>query len=106
MKIGIFTDTYYPSVNETTVIIEDLVKYIEKKGHKVTVVSASHSEVVSEDTNKLYRVAKDIDLGAGVVANVLRRVDSLDKKQILDMKFDVVHTFGIGNVAMLGKSIA
>ena len=105
MKIGIFTDTYYPSVNETTIIIEDLKKNIEKKGHKVCIVTASHHEVVGSEEN-IYRVVRDIDLGANRVANVIRKVDSTDKKAILDMKFDVVHTFGMGNVAMLGKAVA
>lgn len=105
MKIGIFTDTYSPSINETTIIIEDLVRNIEKKGHKVTIVTASHSEVVGEESNVI-RLSREIDLGAGRVANIIRRVPSSDRKQVLDMKFDIVHTFGCGNVAMFGKSVA
>ena len=105
MKIGIFTDTYSPSVNETTIIIEDLIRNIEKKGHKVTVVTASHNEVVGEETNVI-RLSKEIDLGGHNVANIIRHVPANDKKQVLDAKFDIVHTFGTGNVAMFGKSVA
>ena len=39
MRIGIFTNTYKPMINENAIIVENLVKGLEGLGHKVFVIT-------------------------------------------------------------------
>ena len=105
MRIGIFTDTYKPSINKTSLIIDELVREERKLGHKVFIIAPSHSEVV-EDTENVVRISEEIDLGEYNIAKRYVAFSSKDKKAIQELKLDVVHTFGYGSVAKIGKRVA
>jgi glycogen synthase len=54
MKIGIFTDTYYPRVDGIVTALLHFKKGLEKRGHEVYVVTPKHGK------EKILRGIKDI----------------------------------------------
>ena len=43
MRIGLFTDVYLPSVSGVVVAVETLKKVLEKKGHKVFIITMNNN---------------------------------------------------------------
>ena len=103
MRVGIFTNTYKPMVNENAIIVENLVKGLEGLGHKVFVVTLKNSNAEAEAN--VIRLANGVDNGEhGVTKNVKLSIE--EKNKIKDLKLDMVHVFGVSSMANLGKRVA
>lgn len=55
MKIGLFTDTYYPQVNGVATSVLMLKRNLEMKGHQVYIFTTTDPKANDEETN-VYRV--------------------------------------------------
>lgn len=106
MKIGIFTDTYTPTVSGVVTSINMLEQEMKKRGHEVYVFAPSKSIQANEDQN-LYMLKSMPLLVAKQYKNRLAAFYSRDiAKKIKELNLDIVHTqseFGLGH---FGKIIS
>lgn len=105
MKIGIFTDTYSPAVNETSVILEPLVNRLKKMGHKVVVVAPTNVESI-EGSADVIRLNSNCDLGDGLASVRGSKSSRADIKNVMANDYDIIHTFGDYCAPVLGLKVA
>jgi len=102
MKIGIFTDTYFPQINGVAVSTATLKKQLEVMGHEVYVFTSTDPNAPASE-HHVYRipsVAFRTQYRLGVFASP--RLVSM----ITSIGLDVVHTHTEFSLGMLGRIIA
>lgn len=108
MRIGLFTDTYRPSINGIVYVVESLKNHLEAEGHEVFIFCpasgmrpSQQTEQLDEDEDHIIRFPSvkgpffdDYDTSFFFPPLVLARVRDLD--------LDVIHFFTPGQVGMMG----
>ena len=108
MRIGLFTDTYRPSINGIVFVIESLRRNLEEQGHEVFIFCPSgsirrrrHQGPEHEKDDHIIHFPSikglgydDYDTSLFFPPRVLNKVRELD--------LDVIHIFTPGQVGMLG----
>lgn len=104
MKVGIFTDTYYPQVSGVATSILTLKEELEKDGHEVTIFTTTDPNAIKEEKSIIrfpsipFLSFKD------------RRVAIRGKHQALkiakELEIDVIHTQTEFSLGMTGKYVA
>lgn len=107
MRIGLFTDTYRPSINGIVFVVESLKKHLEEQGHEVfifcpgsSIRPGRHAEEFDEDEHVIRFPSikgafyDDYDMSLFFPPRVLSRIRSLD--------LDVIHFFTPSQVGMMG----
>lgn len=104
MKIGIFTDTFYPEINGVATSCLNLYKELERRGHTVHVYAPKCKgwEEFQNDHLHYLESAQFIFLRDRNVA--LPGVGTI--RQALDIHFDVVHTNSEFVLGFLGRYVA
>jgi len=98
MKIGFFTDTYFPDINGVTYVVSEWKKILEKN-HDVYVIYPKSNHV--PEHNEIPVAALKFPFYEGY------RIGSpLPSKEIKKIDFDVVHVHGIFSMALMGLIIA
>ena len=104
MKIGIFTDTFYPEINGVATSCLNLYKELQNRGHTVHVYAPKckgWEEYQSENVHYLesaqFIFLRDRNVAFPGVGTV---------RQALDIHFDVVHTNSEFVMGFLGRYIA
>jgi len=104
MKIGIFTDCYYPQVNGVVISVLTLKNILEKYGHEVYIITSRDSgntdlnNVISLPSISFFRWA-EFKLALPFMA-------IKTQKQLYSLDFDVIHTHTEFSIGRLGKKIA
>ncbi len=102
MRIGIFSDTYIPQINGVSTSIEMLRKGLEKKGHKVYIVTVNpdNMKYIKED-----RVLRIPGIPIGIFDYRLTSIyPARAIKTIKSWNLDVIHSqteFGVGTFARI-----
>ena len=107
MRIGLFTDTYRPSINGVVFVVESLKRNLEAQGHEVFIFCPARSirpsqqaEAMDEDEHTIRFPSikgafyDDYDTSLFFPPLVLSRIKDLD--------LDVIHIFDPGQVGMMG----
>ncbi len=107
MRIGLFTDTYRPSINGIVFVVESLKKHLEEQGHEVfifcpgsSIRPGRHAEEFNEDEHVIRFPSikgafyDDYDMSLFFPPRVLSQIRSLD--------LDVIHFFTPSQVGMMG----
>ena len=107
MRIGLFTDTFRPSVNGIVYVVESLKKHLEQQGHEVYIFCPGGSIRPSGDDIELAeqervirfpsikgRFHEDYDTTLFFPPRVLSRIKELD--------LDVIHFFTPGQIGLMG----
>jgi len=100
MRIGIFTDTYFPQINGVSTSICTLKESLEHAGHTVFIFTTTDSKEKKKDiTSHIYRVpsvpvAKNRRLGVYFSRTLLRLIRNLE--------LDLIHTHTEFSVGLLG----
>lgn len=111
MRIGLFSDTYRPTINGITYVVDTLKNQLEAEGHEVfvfcparTVRPSKIEEMTREDCN-VFRIPSfssgffdDFDFALFFPPRVLRQIE--------EMKLDVIHVFTPSQIGMLGVNAA
>ncbi len=104
MKIGIFTDCYYPQVNGVVTSVLMLEEELIKLGHDVTIVTVKVPKHI-DDKDNIMRVNsipfsrwKEFRLGFPFFSETY--------KDIMNMNFDLIHTHTEFSMGLLGKYMA
>jgi len=104
MNIGIFTDCYYPQINGVVTSVMMLQEELEKRGHKVTIITVKVPNYIEERENviriKSIPIIRMNEFRLGIPFNVplIRMIKAL--------KLDLVHTHTEFSVGLLGKYMA
>jgi glycosyltransferase involved in cell wall biosynthesis len=107
MRIGLFTDTYRPSINGIVFVVESLKRELEAQGHVVYVFCparsirpSKHAEMLDEDEHVIRFPSikgafyDDYDTTIFFPPRVLN--------QIRDLDLDIIHFFTPGQVGLMG----
>lgn len=107
MRIGLFTDTYRPSINGIVFVVESLKKHLEEQGHEVyifcpgsSIRPSRHADEYQEDEHVIRFPSikgafyDDYDMSLFFPPRVLSRIKELD--------LDVIHFFTPSQVGMMG----
>ena len=106
MKIGIFTDTYNPTVSGVVTSINMIEQEMKKRGHEVYVFAPSKS-IQPNDNQSLYMLKSMPLLVARQYKNRLAAFYSRDiAKKIKEIGLDIVHTHSEFSVGLFGKIIS
>lgn len=111
MRIGLFTDTYRPSINGIVFVVEMLKKRLEEQGHEVYVfcpaksIRRSHDLEFSAEEDHIVRFPSikgaffdDYDTSIFFPPRVVQ--------QIRDLHLDVIHVFTPSQVGLVGIQAA
>ena len=104
MRIGIFTDTFTPFINGVTTSVLMLKKGLEKKGHKVYVISVNPGTMKFslDSTGTVLRIP---GIPIGIYDYRLTGIYPFKAmKQIKKWKLDIIHSqteFGVGTFARI-----
>ncbi len=103
MRIGLFTDTYHPSINGIVYVVDITKKHLEAMGHEVFVFCPADTvrlrRVEKEDHVIRFRSVKgfwfdDYTMSLFFPANEIRRIKKLN--------LDVIHFFTPSQVGLMG----
>lgn len=107
MKIGLFTDTYRPSINGIVFVVDSTKKHLEELGHEVYIfcparsIRPSKTALEFEEDEHIIRFPSikgafydDYDTSLFFPPRVLKRIRELD--------LDVIHFFTPGQVGLMG----
>jgi glycosyltransferase involved in cell wall biosynthesis len=107
MRIGLFTDTYRPSINGIVFVVESLKNHLEAQGHEVFIfcparsIRPSHQAQLLDEDEHVIRFPSikgafydDYDTSLFFPPYVLSKIKELD--------LDVIHFFTPGQIGMMG----
>ena len=106
MKIGIFTDTYNPTVSGVVTSINMLEKELKKRGHEVYIYAPSKSEKTNPSENLIMLKSVPLPIAKQYKNRIAGFYSREAAKEIKEVGLDIVHTqseFGIGH---FGKIIS
>lgn len=111
MRIGLFTDTYHPSINGIVYVVDSLKTQLEAQGHEVFVFCpaksirpSKHAELLCEDDHVIRFPSfksgffDDFDMSLFFPPRVI--------SQIRDLELDIVHVFTPSQVGLIGVRAA
>ncbi len=111
MKIGLFTDTYRPSINGIVYVVDSTKKHLESLGHEVYIfcparsIRPSKNAIAFDEDHHIVRFPSvkgafydDYDTSLFFPPRVHR--------QIRDLELDVIHFFTPGQVGLMGAYAA
>ena len=102
MKIGLFTDTYYPQINGVATSVLMLKRNLEMRGHQVYVFTTTDPKADSEEIN-VYRVPSIPFISARRVGMFYNPRLS---KIIKGLGLDVIHTHTEFSLGIFGRYMA
>lgn len=104
MKIGIFTDCYYPQVNGVVTSVLILEEELRKLGHEVTIVTVKVPNYQETNPN-IVRISSipfskwsEFRLGLPVLTKAFKKIKALD--------LDLIHTHTEFSIGLFGKFVA
>ena len=113
MRIGLFTDSYRPSINGIVYVVESLKRELEALGHEVYVFCPAKSispskqaELLHEDENS--RIIRFRSITGAFFDDYDTSVffPPVVQRQIANMNLDVVHIFTPSQIGLLGVKAA
>lgn len=104
MKIGFFTDGYYPQINGVATTVQELKESLEDLNHNVYIVAPKFPKYKDKDSKifrlKSFRLYKNPELRLSYMFP-----DKIFQK-VFQIDFDIIHGFSGGSVPSLGLAIA
>ena len=107
LKIGIFLDNYYPSIDGVVLVVDNLAKELSKFNDVTVVVPYTLS--MSEDKNRTYEVKRIRSYKIPFSEYRLSEVKSKHSKAykyLINKKFDIIHIHSPFFIGELGVRIA
>ncbi len=104
MKIGLFTDGYYPQINGVATTVDDLKDSLRTLDHNVYIVAPKYPKYKDRDPKvfrlKSFRLYRNPELRLSYMFP-----DKIFQK-VLKVDFDIIHGFSGGSVPSLGLALA
>lgn len=103
MKIGFFTDSYFPQVNGVTTAVSACADALIKQGHQVYIIAPNYPGVVDKkNVIRLFSVKANSHPGVRVAVHLPEKAFL----KLLKIDFDIIHGHSGGAVTFLGWEIA
>ncbi|PID33441.1 hypothetical protein CR969_00690 [Candidatus Saccharibacteria bacterium] len=111
MRVGLFTDTYRPTINGITFVVETLRKSLEAQGHEVYIFCPAKSINPSRDDSPLAdddHIVRFSSVPSGFFDDFDFTLFFPPKalKQIKELELDVIHVFTPSQIGLLGVHAA
>ena len=104
MKIGLFTDAYFPIISGVSVSVDILRKELTKLGHEVIVVTLNHPNAIKDEN--VYRFkGKSLPM-KGMGEYSIAKVTKNKVRAMVSMKFDIIHCHTEFTMGRLGRKVA
>lgn len=103
MKIGFFTDAYFPQPNGVSTSIRDSAKALEELGHEVVIVAPKYPGY--KDSKNVIRLTS-LKVYKQPEMRMALHLPEPSIRKILKIDFDVIHGHSGGPVTLLGWEIA
>ncbi|MBI4089469.1 MAG: glycosyltransferase [Candidatus Levybacteria bacterium] len=103
VKIGFFTDAYYPQVNGVVASVHDTAEELRKKGHRVLIIAPRYPNY--EDQDGVVRLSS---ISVQKSLNI-RLATHFPEKALINLykeQFDIIHSHGGGVISLLGLELA
>ena len=104
MRIGLFTDAYFPIISGVSVSLRTLKAELTKLGHEVFIVTNIHPKSLPEDN--IVRIPGRIMPMNGSDDYVISKVTRKKVRQIGELKLDLVHCHTEFTMGRLGRRVA
>jgi len=104
MKIGLFTDAYFPQVNGVATTVEELKNSLTEKNHKVTLITSSYPKYKDKDKSILR--LKSFKLWNNPELRVSYMFPDRIFQRVLRLDVDLIHGFSGGAIPSLGLTLA
>ncbi len=102
MRIGIFTDQYLPNISGQVTSVINLKAGLEARGHEVYIIAPAHKRQIPEkNVIRVFSVDPMVFLGNPFAIPTRGKL-----KQLIDMKFDIVHVQEMFSIGALGHAVA
>lgn len=110
MRIGLFTDTYRPTINGITYVVDTLKQRLEEQGHEVFIFCPARSldpnkHAGPEEDGHVTRF-RSFSSGFFDSFDISLFLPPKQLKQIDDMQLDVIHVFTPSQIGLLGIQAA
>lgn len=105
MRVGLFTDTYFPQVSGVATSIKTLKIELEKAGHEVYIFTTTDKHVERYADPKIIRLPS-VPFPFFTDRQIAYSGFSTAYKQAKDLKLDIIHTHTEFSMGLLGKDIA
>lgn len=112
MRIGLFTDTYHPTINGITFVVESLKRNLEALGHEVYVFCPAKTIMPglrrSDGPRDSDRIVRFPSFKSGFFDDFDFTVffPPVMQRRIRDLELDVIHVFTPSQVGLLGVNAA
>jgi glycosyltransferase involved in cell wall biosynthesis len=105
MKIGFFTDNYFPHIDGVTVSIETAARALEIRGHEVHIIAPRYPKY-KDKRERVYRLLS-VKLPKASGARMALQLPERTLLKILAIDFDIIHSHPAGSgITFLGIEIA
>lgn len=104
MKIGFFTDSYFPQVNGVTASVYETAKELKKKGHTVYIITSRYPNYKDKEDHVIRLSSMPF-----VKKLNIRLATHFPEKPLFDLykkNFDIVHAHSGGTISLLGLEFA
>lgn len=105
MKIGVFTDAYFPQVNGVVTSVYQAVQELRRRGHDVYIITSRYPNYKDDKKNNVIRLSSFL---INRKLNI-RLATHFPEKELFDlykMDFDIIHGHSGGTISLLGLEIA
>jgi len=103
MKIGLFTEAYFPIISGVSISVRTLKNELIGLGHEVVVVTLHHPNALPEEG--VYRFKGKTLPMKGMGEFSVARVSRSKVQTMVDMKFDIVHCHTEFSMGRLGRKV-
>ena len=109
MRIGLFTDTYFPSINGIVYVVDITRRHLESMGHEVFVFCPSEGIRITDEEKKDDHVIRFRGIMKGLLFddyNLSLFFPAARLRQINDLNLDVIQFFTPGQIGLMGVHAA
>ncbi|MDP4038838.1 MAG: glycosyltransferase [bacterium] len=105
MKIGFFTDRYYPAIDGVAVSVEVFRRELEKLGHQVYIFCPAWSKKIQDEPNTIIRFKSFPSIWYEDYRDTIPWTPRNIKK-IKDFNLDIIHVHTPAQIGLLGTRLA
>lgn len=104
MKIGFFTDTYYPQINGVVENVEATATFLRTRGHQVYIF-APKIDGYNDKDKRVYRL-NSVRVIKEPEQRLAMPIPTKSFREMMSLDLDIVHAHGGGTMSLLGFQVA
>lgn len=105
MKIGFFTDAYFPQVNGVVTSVYETTKGLRKRGHEVVIIAPFYPNYNDTKEDNVIRLSS-IPIHKKLNIRLATHLPDKTLRNLYKDSFDIIHAHGGGTISLLGLEIA